>query len=176
MFTLFTVASFVALVKFLFTIPGVTCFLSEKLCQDPLEKFFGCQRQHSGVYENPTVQEFCTNIQALHVVNSFCQNVSSSNCRGRGLDQMDKEKETMPLPKRKRKLYHHWLVYTCIWIKYYKRKVYIVTHFEIVCRVNCRIYIHSYNDWALFEYTVYVQIFEAHNFRGFRGFLAVREN
>ena len=31
--------SFVELVKYLFTIPGVTLFLSEKLCQEPL-KFF----------------------------------------------------------------------------------------------------------------------------------------
>ena len=37
--------SFVELVKYLFTIPDVTSFLSEKLCQDPLEKFFGSQRQ-----------------------------------------------------------------------------------------------------------------------------------
>ena len=96
-------ASFVALVKFLFTIPGVTCFLSEKLCQDPLEKFFGCQRQRGGVNENPTVQEFCTNTQALRVVNSFCRNVSRGNCRGRQSGPMDMEKENMPLPKRRRK-------------------------------------------------------------------------
>ena len=64
-----TVKSFVELVRFLFTIPGVTCFLSEKLCQDPLEKFFGCQRQRGGVNENPTAQEFCKNTQALRVNN-----------------------------------------------------------------------------------------------------------
>lgn len=40
-----TVKSFVELVNFIFQIPGVKAFLSEKLCQDPLEKFFGCQRQ-----------------------------------------------------------------------------------------------------------------------------------
>ena len=55
------------LVKFMFTIPGVTCLLSENLCQDPLEKFFGCQRQRGGVNANPTAQEFCTNTQALRV-------------------------------------------------------------------------------------------------------------
>ena len=35
--------SFVELVRYLFTIPGITCFLSERLSQDPLEKLFGCQ-------------------------------------------------------------------------------------------------------------------------------------
>ena len=95
------VKSFLALVQFVFTIPGVTCFLSEKLCQDPL---FGCQRQRGRVNENPTVQEFCTNTQALRVVNSMCQNVSRGNCRGRKSKPLDFQKENMPLPKRRR---HH---------------------------------------------------------------------
>ena len=49
-----TVNSFVELVEFLLTIAGVKAFLSEKLSQDPLEKFFGCQRQRGRVNENPT--------------------------------------------------------------------------------------------------------------------------
>ena len=72
----YPVKSFLSLVKFAFTILGVTSFLSDKLCQDPLEKFFGCQRQQGGVNENPTVREFCKNTQALRVVNSMCPNVS----------------------------------------------------------------------------------------------------
>ena len=32
-------------------------FLSERISQDPLEKFFGCQRQRGRVNENPTVTE-----------------------------------------------------------------------------------------------------------------------
>ena len=60
--------SFVGLVKFLFKVPGVTCFLREKLCQDPLENLFGCQRQRGQVNENPTFQEFTKNTQALRVV------------------------------------------------------------------------------------------------------------
>ena len=43
---------------YIFSIPGVKVFLSERLCQDPLELFFGCQRQCGGTHENPTVQEF----------------------------------------------------------------------------------------------------------------------
>lgn len=53
-----TVHSFVELVKFLFTLPGIKAFLSEKLSQDPLEKFFGCQRQRGRVNENPTATVF----------------------------------------------------------------------------------------------------------------------
>ena len=79
---MFTVSSFVDLLKYVFTIPGVTVFLSERLCQDPLEKFFGCQRQRGGTNENPTVQEFCRNTQALRVVNSVCGNIKKGNCRG----------------------------------------------------------------------------------------------
>ena len=38
--TLFLVKSFVELVRYIFTIPGVKYFLSERLSQDPLENFF----------------------------------------------------------------------------------------------------------------------------------------
>ena len=64
------------LVRFIFTIPGVETFLSERLTQDPLEQFFGMQRQWGGTSENPLVQTFCKNTQALRVVNSICSGVS----------------------------------------------------------------------------------------------------
>ena len=63
--TIHAVKAFVELVKYLFTIPGVKAFLSEKISQDPIEKFFGCQRQRGRVNENPNVQEFLKNTQAL---------------------------------------------------------------------------------------------------------------
>eukprot|EP00731_Ephydatia_muelleri_P018851 Em0011g891a len=66
-----TVTSFIGLVTYIFTLPGVTSFLSEKINQDPLEKFFGCQRQRGGANDNPTVTEFCKNTQALRVVASL---------------------------------------------------------------------------------------------------------
>ena len=66
----FTVNSFLELIPYLFKI-GVSCFLSEKLSQDPLEKFFGCQRQ-SGTNDNPTVAQFLKNTQNLRVINSIC--------------------------------------------------------------------------------------------------------
>ena len=95
------VKSFVALVKYAFTIPGVTSFLSEKLCQDPLDSFFGCQRQRGRVNENPTVHEFCQNTQALRVVNSICQNVVKGNCC-RKREKTHVEVENRPLMKRRR--------------------------------------------------------------------------
>ena len=58
-------------------------FLSEKLSQDPLEKFFGCQRQRGRTSTNPTCEEFCTNTQALHVVDLLCADIGKGNCRGK---------------------------------------------------------------------------------------------
>ena len=50
--------SFVRLVQYLFTINGVEIFLSSKLNQDVLEKYFGIMRQNRGSNENPTISEF----------------------------------------------------------------------------------------------------------------------
>ena len=99
-----TAKSFVGLVRYLFTIPGVKCFLSRKICQDPLEKFFGCQRQMGGTHNNPTVKEFAQNTQALCVVSNFCRQVVKGNCRGNKRSKRDDEEEiencNHPLPKR----------------------------------------------------------------------------
>ena len=86
--------------NYLFGLPGVTCFLSEKLSQDPLEKFFGCQRQRGGVNENPTVDEFVKNTQALRVINSVCRDVRG-NCRGHKT-RLD-DSACAPLQKRPRR-------------------------------------------------------------------------
>ena len=57
-FCLITVKSLLELIPYIFSIPGVKVFLSERLCQDPLNYiFFGCQKQRGGTHENPTVQE-----------------------------------------------------------------------------------------------------------------------
>ena len=95
------VKSFLELIEYIFKIPGVKFFLSERMSQDPLENFFGCQRQRGRTSENPTVQEFCKNTQALRVINSVCGTVSKGNCRGRK-QPVDLEKENKPLAKRRR--------------------------------------------------------------------------
>lgn len=73
--------SFVELVQHVFAIPGVTVFLGNQVCQDPLEKFFSQQRQRGRVHENPSVKEFLKNTQALRVISNTCQNIRG-NCRG----------------------------------------------------------------------------------------------
>ena len=77
-------------------------FLSERLSQDPLENFFGCQRQRGGTGDDPTVAEFVKNTNALRVIDTVCGNVSVSrgNCRG-NKESIDDEKENTPLCKRR---------------------------------------------------------------------------
>ena len=88
--------------RYLFTLPDVKSFLSQRICQDPLERFFGCQRQRGGVHDNPNVQEFTKNTQALRVINSMAKGPLKGNCRG-GHEDTGKENHVEPLPKRPRK-------------------------------------------------------------------------
>ena len=78
-------------------IPGMKCFLSEWISQDPLENFFGVQRQRGRTGENPNVAQFCKNTQAIRLINSVCANVKG-NCRGR--KQCIDMEDNNPLPKR----------------------------------------------------------------------------
>ena len=93
--------SFVELVRYIFTIPGVKVFLSNRVCQDPLEKFFGQQRQRGRVNENPNVEDFVKNTQALRVINGVCHKVRG-NCRGSNIDELPPQGSNEPLPKRRR--------------------------------------------------------------------------
>lgn len=86
------------MVRYIFTIPGITFFLSNKVCQDSLENFFGQQRQRGRVHENPSVMEFMKNTQALRVVNGTCRNVRG-NCRGG--NSQEKLLSCAPLAKRR---------------------------------------------------------------------------
>lgn len=97
-----TVKSFVELTRYLFTVPGVKAFLSRRVSQDPLEQFFGCQRQRGGVHDNPNAVEFLKNSQVLRVVSS-CAKVAKGNCRGSTPESMDLEKQNQPLPRRKKR-------------------------------------------------------------------------
>eukprot|EP00731_Ephydatia_muelleri_P000111 Em0001g111a len=58
-----TVMSFVELVQYLFTIPGVTVFLGNRICRDPLENFFGQQRQKGRANGNPSSSEFIATLK-----------------------------------------------------------------------------------------------------------------
>ena len=104
----FLVKSFVELVRAIFEMDGPKFFLSEHLCQDPLEKFFGCQRQRGRVNENPNVQSFCKNTQALRVIGSLTRNAvkDRGNCRGSNSKKREptplQEIDNESLPKRKK--------------------------------------------------------------------------
>jgi len=103
---LYLAKSFIELVPYLFNIEGVTCFLSEKLSQDALEKFFGTQRQKGRTNDNPTVIEFLKNTQALRVIDSISVKDITGNCRGTKRKAYDLEEVNLnkPLNKRKRHL------------------------------------------------------------------------
>ena len=86
-------------VQYLFTIPGVSFFLSQWICQDTLEHFFGCQRQRGGVHNNPNVQEFIKNTKALRIVNCIAKPPKNGNYRGGDLGISQKN---MPLSNHPR--------------------------------------------------------------------------
>ena len=98
--------SFVEFIKFLFSLPEVKdnnlAFLSNHICQDPLENFFGCQRQRGGTGDNPSVNEYYQNTQALRVVNSFCRGPVRGNCRGSASSTDVLDIDCAPLQKRQR--------------------------------------------------------------------------
>ena len=101
------VKSFLEFIPHIFKIEGVTSFLSEKLSQDPLEKFFGCQRQRGATNENPTVAEFLKNTQSMRVINSIWVKDLTGNCRGckrkaYDLESIELSDISKPLKKRKR--------------------------------------------------------------------------
>ena len=94
--------AFVELVETVFQFHGVKFFLSETISQDPLEKFFGVQRQRGRVNENPDVQAFCKNTQAIRVIGSVCRDSVKGNCRGSNRKRPLQPDSCQPLPKRKR--------------------------------------------------------------------------
>ena len=80
----------------------MTVFLSEKLNQDPFEKFFGCQRQRGRTNENLTAAEFVKNTQALRVINSNHVGSFTGNCHGKKRKSYDLESGDLNKPLKKR--------------------------------------------------------------------------
>ena len=83
--------SFVEIVRYLFTIPGIQFFYSNRLCQDSLENFFGQQRQRGRTHENPNAAQFVKNSQALRIINSTCATIRG-NCRASEVDPKHEKK------------------------------------------------------------------------------------
>lgn len=96
----------ICLLPRLFKIAGVTCFLSEKPSQDPLEKFFGCQRQKGRTNDNPTAYEFLKNTQALCVIDSIRIKEISGNSIGCRRKCYDLEAVNLNKPLKKRQRHH----------------------------------------------------------------------
>ena len=92
----YTVKSFVELAQSVLSLPGAPPLLSRRITQDPLEKFFGLQRQRGRVNENPNAQEFFKNSQALRVIQA-CSTSVKGNCRGN--TDVDATEQT-PLQRR----------------------------------------------------------------------------
>lgn len=97
------------LTKYLLSIPGVSVFMSNKISQDPVEKFFGQQRQRGSSNDNPNVSEFIKNTQALRVINSTCADIKG-NCRGTNQKTetaqkwiADRENKALPRCQNKKK-------------------------------------------------------------------------
>ena len=75
--------------------------LSRNLCQDPLENYFGCQRQRGGTSDNPNALEYGRNTQALRVVKGFCRGPVTGKCRGPKRATSSSIDDSTPLPKRR---------------------------------------------------------------------------
>ena len=97
-YLLFAVKSFIELARYVLSLPGAPPLLSRRITQDPLEKFFSLQRQRGRVNENPNVQEFYKNSQALRVIQA-CSTSVKGNCRGN--TDID-ESELFPKLKRRK--------------------------------------------------------------------------
>lgn len=101
----FSVMSFIEFIKYLFSLPEVKddklAFLSNNICQETLENFFGCQRQRGGTSDNPTLKEYYNNTQVLRVVNSFCLGPVKGNCRAGKRTELS-EADCAPLLKRQK--------------------------------------------------------------------------
>ena len=93
-----SVKSFIELANILLMIPDAPPFLSRHITQNPLEKFFGLQRQRGHVNENPNVKEFQKNSQALRVIQASTSSIKG-NCRGN--TDVDPTEHT-PLRRRSR--------------------------------------------------------------------------
>jgi len=101
-YVMFTGKSFIELVQYLFTLEDAHSFLSQRVSQESTEKYFGCQRQRGSVHDNPNVEEFSKNAQAIRIVDSDTRAPLKGNCRGGRQDVEDKENcESLPKCPRK---------------------------------------------------------------------------
>ena len=75
--------------------------LSERLSQDPLENYFGCQRGRGGRNENPSVGSTLDSAQSIRVQRSLALKPVRGNC-GRKRQPQKEVVDDTPLSKRPR--------------------------------------------------------------------------
>ena len=98
------VSAFLELLETIFKIPQVSCFLSNRICQDPLEKYFGMQRQAGATNDNPTVLQFTKNNDTLRLIGNMWFEDAQGNCRkSKSAKQSIEDTKHLPLRKRKRR-------------------------------------------------------------------------
>ena len=85
----------------LFKIAGIHSFLSARINQDPIKKFFGMQRQAGRAHQNPTVAKFIKNTETFRVISSIWIDDIVGNCRGRKSNDTNLHAAMQPLKKRK---------------------------------------------------------------------------
>ena len=79
---------------------GMEYVVSEIFCQDVLEEYFGNQRKLGVSNDNPDIDQFGYNANALRI--QRCVSHSSGNSRGRFNDKRaSEEMSDTPVPKRK---------------------------------------------------------------------------
>ena len=83
------------------SIPGVRFLLTERFNQDSLESYFGKQQARGSYCDNPTVDQFFDNNNALRIINQLHLDLPGSNIRGRQRQQYA-DMDT-PLPKQPRR-------------------------------------------------------------------------
>ena len=77
----------------------VSYILTERFCKNPLENYFGHQRSHGGRKDNPSLQDFVLNNNAIRNQEVF--RPIAGNVRG-GQDQNNVEFSCEPIPCRKK--------------------------------------------------------------------------
>ncbi len=104
--------SFVEFIKFVLVLPEVIdrklSFLSQNLCQDPLENLFWVPTTKGWYQDNPSVVDFYNNMQSLRVVDSFCHGPVRGNCRATGDNSHETSSKDDCVPLQKLMQSVHW--------------------------------------------------------------------
>ena len=88
--------SFLEFVPIVLGIPGVSCFLSGRISQDPLEKYFGVQHQKGK--DNPTMLEFVKNNDTIRLVGTMWFDDAKGNCHNsQAIQQSIADTKVVPL-------------------------------------------------------------------------------